>query len=749
MNFLSVLSMRGKQFNTISSLALVTGLVASPAFANSVVGKVTHSLSVSGSGSVYENSTVSWSPLTDYSNLNFSYVKLGIKAPGSGYSYSNLSSSSYSFRPSKAGKWCFMVRGWHEGEFGLFNSEQCMNVSESISGLVTHSMSVPSTGNTYKNTTITWSPLPAFSTTDFSYVKLGIRSPNGSWRYPNFGGSSYTFTPDQKGTWCFKVRGVSGGTFGLYNTQKCMTANDSVSQFVTHSLNVPTSAALNNPMKISWAPLPAFSDRNFSYVKLGTKAPGATWSFKNVSASDINITPNTAGQWCFQMRGVADGVFSLFTAQQCVNVQTSVNGLVTHEVTPIPVGVEGDPMAVKWSALPDFEHLDFSYVKLYVTRPNGTAYHDNYPEHGEYQFNPNQPGSWCFRVRGKYDVLGLYSNDVCTKVKHRNMLFDGEFTHATSTDLSPFNSHQTYHIGDWNIVDVNGDKKIRFTTPVLSEQLNDPVTYELDSYQQFYDYCTGAQTPYANFKSFRCIKSEITFGRDNYEDGADVSAGATSWYAYEFTIDKMLSKEECISKKSNHCYVFISQFHTTSAHPHLSPNNAVLLRYTDDSFSDISLNINTKVDCDNPALTGTSYCNDPKPYCAERDEDENCILVRKYQQHKMGSLSGLREGETYLIKMKIKWDTGLNGRVTSYIKRPEEADFVQFGDQQNIQTLPENIPLVVQTGMYWGGLDPRILFPNGDNGSPMTVTLDKIQMVRDACHLPDIFKSQSELSSCH
>lgn len=729
-------------------MVFFAGAVAAPLFANPVVNKVTHSISVPSSGSIYESTTISWSPLQSYASLNFSYVKLAIKEPGSSYNYRNLSSSNYSFVPDKVGTWCFTVRAWHDDAFGLFASEKCMNVTDSISSFITHSISVPSTGNIYKNTTISWSPLPPFSNTNFSYVKLGIRSPDGVWSYPNFSSSNYTFKPNEIGTWCFTVRGVSDGIFGLYNSQKCMTVSDSVSGLVTHSLSVPTSSNLNNPMTISWAPLPTFSSRNFSYVKLGTKAPGASWIYQNLSGSNTQITPSTTGQWCFAVRGNADGVFGLSTSEQCVDVSESIYGQITHKVNPISPSVEGDQMKIEWSALPEYDHLDFSYVKLYVTRPDASTYHDNYPQDGEYLFKPEQPGNWCFQVRGKYDVLGLYGNKVCSTVKHRNMLFDGEFTHATNIDLSPFNSHQTFHIGDWNIVDVHNDKKIRFTTPVLSKQLNDPVTYELDSYQQFYDYCIGAEEAHEGFQSFRCIKSEITFSPNNYEDGSEVSAGATSWYAYEFTIDNMFSKEECTSNQSNKCYVFISQFHTSSANPHLSPNNAVLLRYTDDQFDDITLNINTKVDCDNPVLSNSLYCGAPKTYCAAKDADDNCTSERKYQQHLMGSLSGLREGETYLIKMKIKWDTGLNGQVTSYIKRPGDSDFVQFGNQTNIQTVPDNTPLVVQTGMYWGGLAPTILYPNGDNGSPMTVTLDKIQMVREACHLPDIYKSQDELSSC-
>ena len=628
--------------------------MAIPASATSVVNKVTHSISVPSSGYTFSNSTISWSPLSTYANLNFSYVKLAIKSPDGSWQYQNLRGSSHSFQPDQTGTWCFTVRGWYNGAFGLFASSKCMTVTDSVVGKVTHSLSVPSSGDVFSNSIISWAPLNTYTNLNFSYVKLGIKSPDGVWQYQNFSGSSHNFQPDQTGTWCFAVRGWYNGTFGLYTSQQCMNVSDSISGHITHSTQAPTNSITNQPLTISWQVLPTYSDINFSYIKLLIKKPDG-------SEEDINLSGSN------------------------------------HQVTP------------------------------------------------------DQAGLWCFNVRGKYDVLGLYGSGQCANVAKGNLLISGDFDSGV---FSPWANHLTFHVGNKEIVNVNGDNKLQFTTPVLSKQIDinsagfdafPTLEYpETKPYDAFYQACS-INPDIAAVQSFRCIKSEISVHPSHSEYQNAFTEGKTSWFAYEFTVDKFFDYEDCKSGSYNKCYVFISQFHTRSAFPHLSPNMGVLLHYGSGfNKNDLQLVVNTKIDCDNPTLASTPSCSNPKTYCSDKDADTGIcnVSIKNYNQIEIGRTGGISEGTTYYVRLKIDWSSQLNGSVVVDLK-PKGGQFNTVASISGIQTQPGSSSLTTQLGMYWGGLNHPLLFPKGDQGQGMSITHDDIWLVNDPCALPEVFKDHT------
>lgn len=725
-------------------------ILASPTFASTVSNQVTHAVSVSSSGDIFNHSTISWSPLSAYSSLNFSYVKLAIQSPSGAWQYQNLSGSSYAFKPNQTGNWCFTVRGWYDGAFGLFASSKCMTVNDSVSGDVTHSISVPSKGNIYNNSTISWSPLSVYSNINFSYVKLAIQSPSGSWQYQNVSGSSYTFKPNQAGNWCFTVRGWYSSEFGLFANTQCMIVDDSVTSEITHSMSVPSNGDIFSPSTVSWSPLSDFAGLSFSYVKLAIKPPNGAWQYQNFSGSNHSFTPDAVGTWCFSVRGWYNGAFGLYSSQQCMTVSDSIYGHTTHSTHVPPSGDIDQPLTISWSTLSAYSNINFSYIKLLIKKPDGSQQNMNLSGNS-YNLTPDQEGQWCFNVRGKYDVLGLYGTDQCSQITNNNLLIAGDFE---NNQFSPWASHITFHVGNKEIVDVNGDKKLRFTTPVLSKQINnDAVGFEhfpnndhpdVTPYDAFYQACS-TNPSIAAVKSFRCIKSEISIHPSDTRYRNAFTEGSTTWFAYEFTVDKFFDVEDCKSGKYNKCYVFISQFHTSSEFPHLSPNMGLLLHYGDKfNSNDLELVINTKIDCDNPTLKNTASCSNPSKYCPNWDADTETCLVdyKNYKQIEIGRTSGISEGNTYYIRMKIDWSSQLNGSVVVDVK-PKGGQFSTVASMSGIQTQPGSTSLTTQLGMYWGGLDHPVLFPKGELDLGMSITHDDIWKVKDPCSLPDVFKDQS------
>ena len=99
---------------------------------NPILNKVTHSITAPNSATVGNNITISWAPLSRFENLDFSYVRLGIKKPRGNWSYSNFSSNSTSLRVNQAGEWCFKLRGSYEGRLGRYTSNKCIDVSSPV-----------------------------------------------------------------------------------------------------------------------------------------------------------------------------------------------------------------------------------------------------------------------------------------------------------------------------------------------------------------------------------------------------------------------------------------------------------------------------------------------------------------------------------------------------------------------------------------------------------------------------------------
>ncbi|WP_157576971.1 hypothetical protein [Pseudoalteromonas rubra] len=118
---------------TMSKILFVLSL-SLPASANTVVGKVTHSISVPSSGYLNDPINISWSPLPGFSFADFSFVKIGYRLNGGGYTFLDQRGSGTSISLNQTGRWCFIVRGWNsnEGEFGLFNinNEQCVEIRD-------------------------------------------------------------------------------------------------------------------------------------------------------------------------------------------------------------------------------------------------------------------------------------------------------------------------------------------------------------------------------------------------------------------------------------------------------------------------------------------------------------------------------------------------------------------------------------------------------------------------------------------
>jgi hypothetical protein len=159
--------------------------------AASVYGKVTHSLSVPSSEVVGDSASVSWSPLPEFENVNFSFVKIGYRVNGGGWTFRDLRGSGTSIYLNQSGSWCFIVRGWdaNTNTFGLFGSEQCTTVQNAPTP------STPSTpdGPIYQpvNTpfSISWNPVSHASYYEINGTKTN--QTNEQFSYSGYGRKSF------------------------------------------------------------------------------------------------------------------------------------------------------------------------------------------------------------------------------------------------------------------------------------------------------------------------------------------------------------------------------------------------------------------------------------------------------------------------------------------------------------------------------------------------------------------------------
>ncbi|MBE0371104.1 hypothetical protein [Pseudoalteromonas aurantia] len=109
-------------------------LVSPQSLANNVYNKVTHTLNLSSTVQINGSTTanISWSPLSEFKSVNFSFVKLAIKQGNNGWAYTDYRGNGTSIQLTQVGRWCFMLRGWDSSanQFGLFDAEQCLTVPQ-------------------------------------------------------------------------------------------------------------------------------------------------------------------------------------------------------------------------------------------------------------------------------------------------------------------------------------------------------------------------------------------------------------------------------------------------------------------------------------------------------------------------------------------------------------------------------------------------------------------------------------------
>lgn len=223
----------------------------------------------------------------------------------------------------------------------------------------------------------------------------------------------------------------------------CALATQSVSGKVTHNLHVPGSAEKNQTFSVSWTPKPEFSGYSFPFVKLSIQKPGQSWDWEDLYGSGQNITPDITGQWCFKVRGYSNGQFGNFTSPHCMNVtEPSVAGQQTHYISPVGGGKVNQSLNVAWNVYPQYSHLNFNWAKLAVRNPMGTTEYKE-PLNGSYNFVPDMPGNWCFRVRAYLvNHFGSFSNEVCTNVSDTVV---GKVIHSLSVP-STIDQGQTLNI---------------------------------------------------------------------------------------------------------------------------------------------------------------------------------------------------------------------------------------------------------------------------------------------------------------
>ncbi|XOV79846.1 MAG: hypothetical protein ACFHVJ_02550 [Aestuariibacter sp.] len=198
----------------------------------------------------------------------------------------------------------------------------------------------------------------------------------------------------------------------------------SVSGKYTHNLSVPSSVTEGGNIGISWSPKSTYNHINFSFVKVGVKKPGqSSYSYTNYSGASgsQNYSANTEGQWCFRARGWASGDgFGLFS-ESCTQVNPiNVKHQVTHNVLSPSGGTTelNSSVNVRWGIKPEFSSVHFNWVKVYVKRPDGTTFHNNYSGSST-SIQVDQSGNWCFRVRGNAPDnggMGSYTGYSCTTV---------------------------------------------------------------------------------------------------------------------------------------------------------------------------------------------------------------------------------------------------------------------------------------------------------------------------------------------
>ncbi|PCK31816.1 hypothetical protein [Pseudoalteromonas piscicida] len=230
---------------TMSKVLFVSSL-SLPALANTVAGKVTHSISVPNSGYLNSPVNISWSPLPGFSFADFSFVKIGYRLNGGDYTFQDHRGSGTSISLNQTGRWCFIVRGWNsnEGEFGLFNinNEQCVQIRDlptpSVPAFGSHEYYQP----VNKDFVLKWNPQSGGQYV--SYYKL-----NGAY----FSGQSKKLNFANYGRQSFSVQACN-------SQDKCSSAATtgvyiySSPGFVRNLTSEKVDVELNEAVNITWRP---------------------------------------------------------------------------------------------------------------------------------------------------------------------------------------------------------------------------------------------------------------------------------------------------------------------------------------------------------------------------------------------------------------------------------------------------------------------------------------------------------------
>lgn len=218
---------------------------------------------------------------------------------------------------------------------------------------------------------------------------------------------------------------------GLLTLAACLlplsyASASSINGKYTHNLNVPSSVTEGQNISMSWSAKSTYSGVRFSFVKTGVKAPGASsYTYSNFGGGSgaRNFTANQQGQWCFRVRGYApdNGGFGLFE-EKCTQVNPiNVQGKVTHFISGLSSSYNNEvnrPITVSWGVTSAYSSVYFNWIKLYVTRPDGSTYHSNFSGSST-GVNPTQPGNWCFKLRGhapNNGGLGNYNTNSCINI---------------------------------------------------------------------------------------------------------------------------------------------------------------------------------------------------------------------------------------------------------------------------------------------------------------------------------------------
>ncbi|WP_340677785.1 hypothetical protein [Paraglaciecola sp.] len=248
--------------------------------AAAVYGKVTHSLSVPFTGVAGGSAAVSWSPLPEFSTVNFSFVKLGYRINGGGWTFQDFREAGSSVSLTQPGTWCFIVRGWdsNANQFGLFGSEQCTNVQNAPTPSAPSTPSGPLYHPINSNFSISWSPVA-----HASYYEVNGALTNHS---------SKLFSYSEYGRKSFQVRAcnVQGQCGGLSSVKYVMVysgpgAPDSL-------LVSKARVEVGESLILSWGRAGGAVPGLYYVVKRNSVEVyrGSTTSFTDVIASDGHYT---------------------------------------------------------------------------------------------------------------------------------------------------------------------------------------------------------------------------------------------------------------------------------------------------------------------------------------------------------------------------------------------------------------------------------------------------------------------------